>query len=230
MGHRRMRQAVCNLLEPISKGAFQRLWQQLKLQVKPRKKRRFRSKTLPAVPGLRAQYPNEVWCMDFMKDWTLKGFPFRIFSVVDERTRRCLALVVAPCFKAADVVDVLEGLILRHGTPKNLRSDNGPEFIATKVQDWATSAGVRLVRSAPASPWENPFIESFHSRFRDELSEEQVFGSLVEAQVLCEAYRIWYNEHRPHSALKYMTPNRFAAGEEYKLPVPLQAGLEGAAA
>ena len=113
-GKRRLRKTVCNLLEHVSKGAFERLWQLLKLQVKPRKKRRFRSKALP-VTVLRAQHQHEVWCMDFMKDWTLKGFPFRIFSVVDERTRRCLALVVAPSFKAQDVLDVLEGLILRHG-------------------------------------------------------------------------------------------------------------------
>jgi putative transposase len=228
-GKRRLRKKVCNLLEHISKGAFERLWQLLKLQVKPRKKRRFRSKALP-IAVLRAQHQNEVWCMDFMKDWTLKGFPFRIFSVVDERTRRCLALVVAPSFKAQDVLDVLEGLILRHGAPENLRSDNGPEFIATTVQRWAEAAGVRLVRSAPASPWENPFIESFHSRFRDELSEGEVFGSLVEAQVLCEAYRRWYNEARPHSSLKDMTPNEFAAGEKISWPVPPQAGLAGAAA
>jgi putative transposase len=230
LGKRRMRTVVCNMLEPISKGAFQRLWQVLKLQVKPRRKRRFRSRSLPTAPGLRAKAANEVWCMDFMKDWTIKGFPLRILSVVDERTRRCLALSVGPRFTASDVLDVLEGLILRHGTPVNLRSDNGPEFVAKQVQRWAESAGIRLVRSAPASPWENPFAESFHSRFRDEFTEGEAFGSMEEARILCEAYRRWYNEARPHSSLKNKTPNEFAATEENRLPVPVQPGLAGAAA
>lgn len=230
MGKRRMRRTVCNLLEHVSRGAFERLWQLLKLQVKPRKKRRFRSRALPVAGFLRARRPKEVWCIDFMKDWTLKGFPMRILSVVDEHTRQCLALAVGPRFTAADVLDVLEGLILRHGAPANIRSDNGPEFVATKVQRWGEAVGVRLVRSAPASPWENPFAESFHSRFRDEFTESEAFGSMEEARVLCEAYRRWYNEARPHSALKYMTPNEFAAGCENSLPVPVQPGLAGAAA
>ena len=224
-GYRRMRERVCALVEPISCKALQRLWRILQLQVKPRKRSRKRGKRLPVVTGLRATGPNHVWCMDFMKDWTLNGRAVRILSVVDEYTRECLALVVARRLTAADVVAVLEVLLWRHGTPAHVRSDNGPEFVATLVVQWAAQVGIELVRSAPASPWQNPFSESFHSRVRDELTEGNVFGSLEEAQVLCEAYRQWYNTERRHSALRYQTPAACAVQVRNLGSVPGQPGL-----
>ena len=209
-GYRRIHDFVTTMVEPIGRSALQRLWQHLKLQVVPRKRHRHRRKTLLTLPGLRATHPGHVWCIDFMKDYTSRGQSLRLLSVVDEYTRQCLALVVARRFTAADVVAELERLRVWHGTPEHLRSDNGPEFVATVVERHAATAGIRLVRSAPRSPWQNPFIESFHSRVRDEFLERETFGSLEEAQILAEAYRVWYNEHRPHSALKYLTPAAFA--------------------
>src|SRR5438477_551813 len=83
---------------------LERLWQLLKLQVKPRKRHRRRRPRLPIVAGLRASGPNQVWCLDFMKDRTLDGRTVRVLSVVDEYTRECLALAVQPRFLAVDVV------------------------------------------------------------------------------------------------------------------------------
>jgi len=74
-----------------------------------------------------------------------------------------------------------------------LRSDNGPECVAKDVELWAEENGIQLVHTAPASPWENAYSETFHSRLRDEMMERELFGSLEEAQVLCEAYRQWYS-------------------------------------
>jgi transposase InsO family protein len=53
----------------------------------------------------------------------------------------------------------------------------------------------------PGSPWENPFVESFNGRLRDELLNIEEFGSLTEAKVLIEDWRQEYNTYRPHSAL-----------------------------
>jgi putative transposase len=210
-GYRRLCREVCATLEHVSRDTIQRLCRVLALQVKPIRRHRRRVRSLAVVRGLRAEFPGHVWCLDFLKDRTRDGRGLRFLSVVDEHTRRCLALAVARRFTAADVVGVLTRLVAVHGAPGHVRSDNGPEFVAGVVEGWATDEGIRLVRSAPASPWENPFIESFHSRLRDELVERDEFGSLEEAQVLAEAYRVWYNEARMHSALRYLTPAAFAA-------------------
>ena len=207
----RMTDLVRDEVGRIGENTVHRLWKLLRLQVKPRKRKRRRRPTIPALLGLRATGPNHVWCLDFMKDNLLNGRSFRILSVVDEYTRECLALIPAWRFKAEDVVAILEWLSHQHGAPVHLRSDNGPEFIATVVGAWAETVGVTLVRSEPASPWQNPFIESFNSSARKEFTEWVVFGSMDEARVLCEVHRRWYNEARRHSSLGRQTPAAFAA-------------------
>lgn len=209
-GYRTMCDVVNAACEPISENALQRLWQLLGLQRRPLKRSRRIRRRLPTVPGLRATGPNQVWCLDFMKDYTAEGRGLRFLSVVDEYTRECLAFEVARRFTAEDVLDVLETTMRVAGTPAHVRSDNGPEFVATVVNRWAEGHRIQLVRSAPGCPWHNPFSESFHSRARWELMEREDFGSEEEARLFAEVYRRWYNEARPHSKLGRVPPAVFA--------------------
>jgi putative transposase len=62
----------------------------------------------------------------------------------------------------------------------------------------------------PGCPWQNGFVESFHGKLRDELLDREIFLSVAEAQVRLETHRHWYNEGRPHSSLKYVSPATFA--------------------
>jgi len=217
-GYRPMWRQVRETVEAIGENAFRRLWKLLDLRARKPLKPRKRTPRLQVLPGLRSGGLNQGWCMDFMKDKTRDGRALRILSIVDEYTRECIALLVARSFKAVDVIVALEALVSRRGRPAYLRSDNGPEFVAKEVKRWADGKGVRLVRSEPGSPWQNPFSETFHSRARWEFLEREEFGSLVEAQVLCESYRLWYNEQRPHSALGYLPPARYAEMVRWTAP------------
>ena len=64
---------------------------------------------------------------------------------------------------------------------------------------------------AKGSPWENSYIESFHSRFRDELLDRELFLGLEDARWVVDRWRLDDNHHRPHSSLDYQTPAEFAA-------------------
>src|SRR5487761_1213317 len=95
------------------------------------------------------------------------------------------------------------------GAPGHLRMDNGPELIAWALKDWCRLSGTGTIYIEPGFPWENPFVESFNGRVRDELLNVEVFGSLVEAQVVVEAWRVEYNTYRPHSSLGGLTPAEY---------------------
>jgi len=97
------------------------------------------------------------------------------------------------------------------GAPEYLRSDNGPEFVAKAVTRWLTRAGVKTLFIAKGSPWENGFVESFNSRFRDELLDRELFVGLEDARCVVDRWRLDYNHQRPHSLLGYQTPAAFAA-------------------
>jgi transposase InsO family protein len=196
----------------VNRKRIYRLWRQEGLQV-PRRthKRRRCGDSKNSCTRRKARYPNHVWTYDFLFDQTADGRRLKLLPVVDEFTRECLTLEVARRMEAADVIGVLEYLFALRGAPRYLRSDNGPEFVARRIQAWLAQRQTGPLFIEPGSPWENAYIESFNSRLRKELLNVEVFGSLKEAQVLAEQHRLEYNHRRPHSALGYRTPAAFAA-------------------
>ena len=97
-------------------------------------------------------------------------------------------------------------MFLQRRIPEHIRSDNGSEFIAEKLRKWLNTLSVKPLYIKQGSPWENGFVESFHSRFRDELLTRELFDTLWEAQVVIEDWREEYNTIRPHSSLGYKPP------------------------
>ena len=103
--------------------------------------------------------------------------------------------------------------MMTSGIPAHIRSDNGPEFIAQKVQKWLKDNEIKTFYIDPGSPWQNGYIESFHSRFRDECLDREVLLNLREARVVIDDWRQHYNRERPHSRLGYRSPEAFIEAE-----------------
>jgi transposase InsO family protein len=144
----------------INVKRVQRVRRRHGLQV--RKKQRKMKRIEPnLIKRLRASRPNEVWSWDFVYDQTANGQSMRILSVVDEYTRQCLSLRPRRSYRATDVIEVLEELILKYGSPVYIRSDNGPEFIATALQDHLAKQGINTHYIKPGSPWEQPYVRAF---------------------------------------------------------------------
>ena len=160
---------------------------------------------------LRAEHPNQVWAFDFQFDQTADGKVIKLLNVVDEFTREALEMLVERGIDADKAVSVLEALAAERGAPAHLRCDNGPEMTGHALKDWCVLSKAGTAFIEPGSPWQNPFVESFHSRVRDELLDVEEFSCLAEAQVVIGDWREDYNWRRSHSALGMMTPARFAA-------------------
>lgn len=130
----------------------------------------------------------------------------RLLNILDEFTREWLCVSVGAFLTSGAVIAALKPLFASRGVPSFIRSDNGPEFIATEVKTWLQESGAAPHYIDPGCPWQNGFAESFHGKLRDELLDREVFVSIKEAQVRIEAHRRWYNEERPHSSLGYLAP------------------------
>jgi len=155
---------------------------------------------------LRPEYKDHVWSYDFMIDRTADGRPFKILNIIDEYTRKCLAILVARKIRNQDVIDLLFNLFIFRSIPEHIRSDNGSEFTAKAIRRWLNRLGVKTLFIERGSPWENGYIESFNGKLRDELLNREIFTTLEEAKVLIEQWRKEYNQTRPHSALGYRPP------------------------
>jgi putative transposase len=196
----------------VNRKRVQRLWRQEGLRVprRTRKKRRLGDSTTPKE-RLRAERPNHVWAFDFQFDQTADGKAIKLLNVVDEFTREALIMHAARSIIADQTVAVLEQLVAARGVPTHIRCDNGPEMTAHALIDWCTQQGTLSSYIDPGAQWQNPFVESFHSRVRDELLNLELFSCLLEAQVVIEDWRVDYNTQRPHSALGRKAPAVFAA-------------------
>jgi putative transposase len=188
-----------------------RLYRQegLSLRAKAPKRRRSAQQRQPRALALRA---NQVWTMDFMHDRLAgdRGYNVRVLTVVDEFTRECLALEVAPSYRASDVIGVLTQLVKQRGAPQAIRCDNGAEFTATAFDQWAYWNQITIEFSRPGKPTDNAFIESFNGSVRKELLNASWFDTLDDARRALRAWRRDYNENRPHRSLANKTPQEFA--------------------
>lgn len=152
---------------------------------------------------------NECWSMDFVADNLFNGQRIRALTVVDNFSRECLAITVDRALRGDDVVATMDHVKSIHGTPKRIQVDNGSEFISKALDLWSYENGVTLDFSRPGKPTDNPFIESFNGSFRDECLNLNWFLSLDDAREKIEAWRVDYNEYRPHQSLNDRTPKEF---------------------
>jgi putative transposase len=196
----------------INRKRTRRIWRQegLRRPVRARKRRRASN---GQAARLRATKPNEVWAVDFQFDETSDRRRIKLCNIVDEYTREALAIRVDRTCTAENVITIIEQLVTQRGTPKYLRADNDPEMIAWTLRDYCRLAGTQTAYIEPGSPWENPFVESFNGRLRDELLNIEEFACLTEAKVIIEDWRIQDNTYRPHSALGGLTPTEYATKE-----------------
>jgi len=159
--------------------------------------------------------PNTVWSMDFMHDRLMgdRRQTFRILTILDIVTRECLALEVAPGFRAASVVNELSRIVQRRGAPIAIRCDQGTEY-----RRRARSMGRMPIKSSstfqrPGKPTDNAFIESLNASVPKELFNTRWFDSLQEARRAsreCDAEytrsdsrRHWFSPEPPFHRTSY---------------------------
>jgi len=211
-GYRRAHARLVGEGWSVNRKRVQRLWREegLRVPARRRKRQRLGESTVPA-DRLRAERPDHVWAIDFQFDQTLAGRRVKLLNIVDEFTREALAMLVARNITADDTVRVLDALARERGAPTHVRCDNGPELTAHALRDWCRFSAIETAFIEPGAPWQNPFVESFNGRVRDELLDVEQFSCLAEARVVIADWRDDYNRNRPHSALGMLTPAAFAA-------------------
>jgi putative transposase len=215
-GYRRIWALLAREGRTVNKKAVRRLYRELGLKVaQPRanpKPRREHGQDQNACHLRPSRGKDDVWTWDFIFDRTSDGRSLKWLSLVDEYTRGCLALEARRGMTAEDIRIILAGVAARRGGPPcRMRSDNGPEFAAEVVRTWLEATGSGALYVAPASPWQNGYAESFHSKLRDEFLNLEEFESEPQARALGALWKEEYNTERPHSSLGYMTPAEFAA-------------------
>lgn len=191
----------------VNHKKIERIYTEEKLALRRRKRRK--KFVGPRVPLPVATRPNQYLAMDFVEDRLTNGRKFRTLTIVDTFSRINPDLESDTSMGGRRVVRVLDRHIERHGAPDVITIDNGTEFDSKIMDEWAFKNKVRLDFIRPGKPNENAYCESFNGKFRDECLNENLFETLDEARKIIEAWRIDYNDVRPHSSLGNLTPTEF---------------------
>lgn len=175
------------------------------------KRLRRRIKDNPKNPINPCFVPNEEWAIDFMSDTLANKRKFRTLNIIDHYNRACLGIKASCSLPARVVIDFLEILIEKHGKPKSIRTDNGPEFRSKKFQLWLKESNIEWSKIQKGRPEQNAIIERFNRTFREDVLDANLFFSIKQAQRITDEWLFDYNYERPHQSLNYQTPISYVA-------------------
>lgn len=232
-GYRRLHVLLRREGHVVNRKKTQRLYREEGLSV--RKRRGRKKATGTRAPLLTVAAPNARWSVDFVHDQFVHGRRFRIFNVIDDVTKECLAAVVDTSISGRRVARELTALVARRGSPGLIVSDHGTEFTSNAMLAWSEETGVPWHFIAPGKPMQNGICEAFNSKMRDEILNETLFFGLDHARSVVARWVADYNSARPHSALGYQTPVAYAAqltamSDRLRQPEPLRRSPIAAAA
>lgn len=183
-----------------------RIYRELELNLRIKPKRRIK-RDKPDALSVPASI-NQVWSIDFMSDSLSDGRLLRTFNVLDDYNREGLAIDVDLSLPSVRVIRSLEQIIEWRGKPSAIRLDNGPEYIAQALIDWANENRITLMYIQPGKPTQNAYIERFNRTVRHEWLDLHVFDSVEQAQYLATQWLWTYNNERPHTAIGGIPPRR----------------------
>ena len=209
-GYRRLHVLLGRAGERVNHKRVHRVYQAAGLMIRRKKRKHCVREGKPLLARTSA---NQEWALDFVHDAVECGRTIRVLSVVDAYTRECLALEVDTSFASRRVTRVLDAIVAERGQPQTIRCDNGPELTSRHFLAWCVERKIELLHIQPGKPTQNARVESFHGRLRDECLSVSWFQNLFDARRKIAAWRIEYNEERPHSSLGYQTPKEFAAAQ-----------------
>jgi putative transposase len=157
--------------------------------------------------------------MDFMSEWCVGvKRPLRILTMVDCCTREAMAIRASYSLPARRVVETLELLRQQGRKPKEIRVDNGPEFVSKVLANWCKRHEVRIQHIEPGKPTQNGHIESLNGKLRAECLNTHYFKDEEDAGRKIAAWHREYHQSRPHSALAGRTPAEAAASYGVRTP------------
>lgn len=191
----------------INHKRIERVYKEQKLALPTKARKRLPERAKKVI--LQPLHENLCWSMDFMSDNLIDGRKIRSLNIIDDYNRECLALEVETSIPTKKVIRTLDRIGEYRGLPKEIRVDNGPEYISNELKNWAFKNNVILTYIQPGKPTQNSLIERFNGTCRRELLNINLFYSVDHARELASEWVYEYNHIRPHSSLGDRTPIEF---------------------
>jgi len=160
-----------------------------------------------------ATLPNQKWAADITYVPTDQGWLY-LAGVIDLCSRKLIGWSMAEHMRTDLVADALAMAITRRRPPKGLlhHSDRGVQYASDDYQHLLATHGLACSMSNKGDCWDNAVMESFWGTMKAELVNHQHYATHAQARAsIFEYIEVFYNRHRLHSSLGYVSPERFEA-------------------
>jgi putative transposase len=172
-----------------------------------------------------AAAPDCLWVADITYIPTWAGFLY-LAVVLDVFSRRIVGWAMATHLRTQLVLDALN-MALGQRRPAAVihHSDQGSQYTALAFGKRCQEAGVRPSMGSVGDCFDNAMCESFFATLECELLERRHFKTQIEARMaIFEFIEGWYNPHRRHSAINYLSPidfeRTYRQNTDYRSPSP----------
>ncbi|MCE9560978.1 MAG: DDE-type integrase/transposase/recombinase [Planctomycetes bacterium] len=177
----------------------------------------------PKVTSFERAKPNQLWQTDLFT-FILKRQNRRVYLVafMDDHSRFLVGYGLHASQSSALVLEVLRAAITGFGTPEEVLTDNGSQYITWRGKSAFSrecdKRGIKQIVAKPHRPQTLGKIERFWGTLWRECLETAVFTDLGEARQRIGLFIDHYNFQRTHQGIDGSTPadRFFGAAEEVK--------------
>lgn len=171
-------------------------------------------KSSPLFPNLlQRQFnpdaPNKIWVSDITMIYIGNKKMF-LCSIMDLYARKIISYTLFSHMHANLVIDTLAKAYITRGCPEGVifHSDQGSQYTSYEVRSVLEDHNIAQSFSNPGCPHDNAVAEAFFARIKEEFIHRFIFEDEIDFRMELQEYFKFYNDYRPHSHLKYLTPNR----------------------
>lgn len=177
--------------------------------IAPYKKTSIRNQAHEAYPYLLKDLiidrPNQVWATDITYIKIKKGFIYLV-CIIDVFSRKIMGWAVSMFLDTQSCLEAYD-MARKHGKPEILNSDQGCQFTSGAWTKCLEQDGVKISMDGKRRWVDNVIIERLWRTIKYEAVFLSCYENVAQAKNSLATYIIFYNEERPHQALKYKTPN-----------------------
>jgi transposase InsO family protein len=158
-----------------------------------------------------ADLPDRKWAADITYVPTAQGWLY-LAGVIDLCSRKVVGWSMADHMRTDLVGDALAMAIARRAPAEGLlhHSDRGVQYASDDYQHLLRSHGIACSMSGKGDCWDNAAMESFWGTLKTELVNHERYETREEARAsIFEYVEVFYNRHRLHSSLGYLSPEQF---------------------
>mgnify|MGYP001825051472 CR=1 FL=1 len=184
-----------------------RIYREEGLQVRRKRRKKL---TRPRIPLSVPTGVNERWSVDFVSDQLANGRRIRVFNIVDDFSRECVAQVVDFSISGLRLTRELDRISERRPLPSKIVCDNGPELTCKAMFFWAKKRGIKLHFISPANLPKTRSSRASTASSASIVSISTWFASIDDARAIIDTWRKHYNHVRPHRSLGKKPPAVFA--------------------